>query len=226
MGQNATWLTDNDKYRGRENDIWTPCIFEFFRKNTSRLKLPISACKSNPFFDDLVYPIYEKRSHCPTIDIDGEVLNTSKIFLNAFLPTIDARFNLKLNDDCKANTIALIKPDIFLIRPKREGVFIIENKPSYDSTFTGNQGPGEAYIEFVRWLYRNGIHCEYLLIHTACCSGETYEIIEKIQNELLSHFGILVLEHIFKEMHKNKFTYSPITENEKWIEYTDTKPDY
>ncbi|MGD0826637.1 MAG: hypothetical protein ABSA09_00930 [Desulfobaccales bacterium] len=168
MGQNGTYLTDNDKYRGRENDIWTPCIYEFFRKNTNRLKLPISACKSNPSFGDLVYPIYEKRSHSAIINIDGEVLNTSKIFLNEFLPIIDARFNLELDDDRKkANTIALIKPDIFLIRPKMEGVFLRENKPSYDSTFDGNQGPGEAYIKFAKWLNDSGVPCDYLLIHSS-----------------------------------------------------------
>ena len=221
MGQNATYLTD--KYLGREDNLWTPCIIKFFLKYSHNLILPVSACKNTSAINGR---FFDKRECSETIKIDGKIINTERRLLSGLLPEIDNIFESKLNNDLWRNTLAGISPDIFIIRPNREGVYIIENKPYYKPAFTGNQGPREAYIEFVKWLYRNDIHCEYLLIHTACCSGETYEIIEKIQDELLSHFGILLLEHIFLEMHNKKFTYSPISENEKWIDYTDTKPDY
>ncbi|MFZ0052952.1 MAG: hypothetical protein WAK96_14340 [Desulfobaccales bacterium] len=219
MGQNATYLTD--KYPGREDNLWTPCIFEFFV--THRPKLPVSVCKNNRSIKD---PYFEKRKYSETIKIEGEVLKTNDKYLINFLPEIDNIFKSNLNSYPRRNTLAGISPDIFIIRPNREGVYIIENKPYYKPAFTGNQGPGQAYIEFVRWLYRNDIHCEYLLIHTACCAGETYEKIKQIQDELPSHFGVLLLEHIFMEMHNTNFPYLPISDKEKWIDYTDTKPDY
>jgi hypothetical protein len=118
---------------------------------------------------------YERRKHSTTIKIDGEVLQES--WRDQFLPRIEAMFRSNLLDDPeKRNTIALINPDIIVIQPQR--VHVIENKPYYESKFDGNQGPGGAYIAFVKWLNNNKIPCEYLLIHSS--SWKEYEQVKKI----------------------------------------------
>ena len=218
MNQNATYLTE--KYPGQEDSLWTPCIFDFFSKHTPGLKLPISSCIKEPSNRR----VYERRKHSGTLNFDGEVFKTNDKDLSEFLPRIDAVFGSNLNNDPvrEVNDIAGISPDIFLFQPKKEGVYIIENKPFYESILDGNQGPGGAYIKFVKWLHNNNVPCEYLIIHSS--SWKEYQKVKQIQAELWPHFGLLLLEQIFLEMAKKEFTYPAISEN--WMNYTYTKPDY
>jgi hypothetical protein len=220
LNQNATYLTDREEYKG-EDYLWTQCIFEFFRKHTPGLKLPISSCINEPSNGR----VYERRNDSGTLNFEGEVFKTNDRILSEFLPRIDAVFGSNLNNDPvrERDNIAGISPDIFLFQPKKEGLYIIENKPFYGrSVLDPNQGPGGAYIKFVKWLNKNVVPCEYLIIHSS--SWKEYKKVKQIQEELGSYFGILLLEHIFLEMARREFTYPPISEN--WINYTNTKPDY
>jgi hypothetical protein len=126
--------------------------------------------------------------------------------------------------DAGIGDIARIQPDILFIHPDPRCVYVIENKPYDNSKFTGNQGPDEAYIHFVAWLNERGIPCEYLLIQSTGWTWPAYQRVKAVQKNLRGRFGVLLLEHIFCQMHLCGFSHPRITE--RWIDYADTGHDY
>jgi hypothetical protein len=217
--QNATWLTD--QYPGREDELWTRCIYEFFCRYNPQL--PISSCIESPAPKG---PWYQSRKLSPRLKIDGDILKHS--VTDEFLTKISANYGLNLTDDPdtypEGNDIAGIDPDIILIKSQKKGVSLIENKPYYSSTFDGNQGPGGAYIQFVLWLNKRKIPCEYILIHSIGWSDSQYQKEIQIQEDLQSSFGIIFLEDIFEQMNRYKFSYRAV--KECWSDYTDKGADY
>lgn len=217
--RNATYLTE--KYPGRESDLWTPCIYDFFCQY--RPELPVSICIESPSPNG---PWYESMKQTPFLKIDGEILKEPGP--EVFLPKIGVMYGVDLvNDPARYTTrgdIAGIFPDILLIRPNRQGVYIIENKPYYESSFNGNQGPGGAYIDFIKWQNARGIPFDYLIIQSISSKNEHYSKVKQIQDELPGHFGILLFEDIFRQMANSNFTYEFIREN--WADFTEKGSDY
>jgi hypothetical protein len=219
----ATILTD--MYPGKENEIWTPCIYEFFCQNKPQLQLPISSCIESPAPQG---PWYQSRKPSSYLKIDGDIIEHP--VTDEFLTKIGKNHELNLIEDpdryLKGNDIAGITPDIILIKPEKKGVFIIENKPygSGPSSFYGNQGPGGAYIEFVLWLNRKKIPCEYIVICPIGWTPREYQKEIEIQNQMQRFFGIIFLEDIFEQMSKYKFSYPVI--KEQWKDYTEKGADY
>jgi hypothetical protein len=215
--QNATYLTE--RYPGRERELWTPCFYDFFRRYEP--DLPVSACIE---FPSPAGPWYESRRRIPFLGIKGDIIRER--WPDEFLPTAEARFGLNLmNDPARfpaRGDIAGICPDIVVIRPEKQGLYVIEVKPYYESSFDGNQGPGGAYIDFVIWLNKRDVPCEYLVVQSI--SLQAYPIVKQIQDALRDHFGVLLLEDIFAEMGKCAFSYPPITE--RWSDFTDKGTDF
>jgi hypothetical protein len=105
MGQNATYLTD--KYPGREDNLWTPCIIKFFLKYSHNLILPVSACKNTSAINGR---FFDKRPFSETVKIDGKIINPERGLLSGLLPEIDNIFKSNLNSDPRRNTLAGISP--------------------------------------------------------------------------------------------------------------------
>jgi hypothetical protein len=160
------------------------------------------------------------------LKIDGDILIHPST--DVFLPKIGARVGFNLTDDPARyparGDIAGIDPDIVLIQPETKGVYIIENKPYYGSSFDGNQGPGGAYIDFVLWLNMRKVPCEYLVVHSVGWSHSQYQKEKQIQKDMQSLFGVLLLEDIFLQMSKYKFSYSDIIEC--WSDFADKGTDF
>jgi hypothetical protein len=214
---NATYLTE--KYPGQESELWTPCIDLFFRVHTPLL--PVSVCIDAPSAKG---PWFESRKQSPYLKVVGDVLREPGP--DDFLPRVGARYGLDLmNHPGRITTkgdIAGICPDIILIKPDKQGVSIIENKPYYESTFDGNQGPGGAYIDCVDWLNAAGIPCEYLLIHSI--SWKQYPTVKQVQDIVRDRFRVVLLEDIFVAMAQNQFKYGPI--REPWSQFAEKGSDY
>ncbi|MBP7526720.1 MAG: hypothetical protein KA801_02265 [Syntrophorhabdaceae bacterium] len=144
-----------------------------------------------------------------------------------FLPPIGAMYGLDLTSHPGRVTtkgdIAGIKPDIILIKPNRQGVSMMENKPYYESTFDGNPGPGGAYTDCVAWFNTLGIPCEYLLIHSISFSWKQYTLVKEVQDILGDRFGTILLEDIFVAMAEAQFKYGPVTE---WNPFVEKGSDY
>jgi hypothetical protein len=134
--QNATYLTE--RYPGKETEFWTPCIYDFFCQY--KPELAVSACIVAPSTGG---PWYEAREQSRSLKIEGDILKEPGP--EEFLLKIGTTFRLNLLDDPKRfpakGDIAGITPDILVIRPHMQGVYVIENKPYYESRFDGNQGP-------------------------------------------------------------------------------------
>jgi len=217
MGRNATYLTE--MFSGNETDLWTPCIYDFFCRHNPELR--VSACIDSPSQNG---PWYEARKRDPFLKVEGTILKEPSP--DEFLRQVGATFGLGLMSDPRRFTtsgnIAGISPDIVIIRPGRQGVCIIENKPYYRSSFTGNQGPGGAYTEFVLWLNGRGIPCQYLIIHST--SWEKYPQVKQLHQELPGRFGSLLLEEIFLQMARHRFSYPLVMKN--WDEFAEKGSDY
>lgn len=215
--QDATYLTD-EKYPGKESELWTPCIYDFFYRY--RPKLLVSTCilpapKSAPF--------YTSRKQAPSLKIEGDMYIEPSS--NQFLYKIAEMFDRKLMFDESRNTeigdITGINPDIVVVLPMRQGVLIIENKPYYGSTFDGNQGHNGAYVRFVKWLNSKDIHCEYLVIMPISWKNG-YSKVAQLCEDLT--FGVLLLEQIFDAMATHNFRYETVKEN--WRDFSDKYGDY
>ena len=218
---NATYLTD--KYLGQEDTLWTPCIYEFFLKK--KPLLPVSACIENSTANG---PRYTARMRSRYLHVDGDLLQTN-CGPTQFLPAISARFGINLMSDPgryrivngQAYDIAGLVFDMVLIKPGQQGIVIMENKPYDGSRPTFNQGVGGAYIDFVRWLDRLNIPCEYIII----CSTSWNVDLKPIQDELtLNCFGLVFIEDIFSVMADYQFKCPSI--HESWSLFTDKAPDY
>ena len=217
--QNATFLTQ--KYPGE--DFWTSCIHDFLCR--CKPDLPVSACIRTPSASG---PWYESRQQSPILRIDdSEILKEPGP--NKFLSKIGSVFGMNLMDDPGRCTtkgcITGIAPDIVLIRPGKQGVCIIENKPYYESGFGGNQAPPDgAYIDFVLWLNgEKGVPTEYMVMHS-CSWKKDYPKVKQLQDVLQGHFGSLLLEDIFLQMARHKFVYPPIAEC--WEDFADKRGDF
>jgi hypothetical protein len=217
--QDATYLTDI-KHPGKEAELWTPCIYDFFYRY--RPKLPVSTCILP---EQNRAPYYTSRKQAPFLKIEGDMYIEPGP--NQFLYKIAEMFDRKLMFDQSKNTeigdITGIDPDIVVILPRQQGVLVIENKPyGNGSTFDGNQGCGGAYVHFVNWLNSKGIHCEYLIIMPIAWNeyGKVVELCEDLGNI----FGVLLLEDIFAAMSRDRFKYETVTEN--WRDFSDKDEDY
>ena len=221
--KNATFLTQN--YPRNEKGLWTPCIYDFFCR--CKPDLPVAAYIRSPSGR---VPVYESRQHSPILRVDdGEVLREPGLY--QCLAKIDAMFGMGLTVDPgrypPRGDIAGIAPDIVVLHRDKPGMCIIENKPYYESHFAPHQGPGGAYIDFVSWLNGKEVPTEYMVIHSS--SWSEYLKVKKLQDELQkdrpqSYFGSLLLEDIFLQMARHKFTYSPVAE--RWEDFTDKSPDF
>lgn len=217
----ATCLTDI-KYPGKEEELWTPCIYDFFCRCKPTLR--VSTC-IHPAPNKA--PYYTSRQLRPSLKIEGDMLNIHPK-PHQFLNKISEMFDPNLMNDSSWMTetgdITGIYPDIVVILPKRQGVLVIENKPYGDgSTFDGNQGLGGAYVEFVRWLNCKGIHCEYLITMPISWNNGyrgVFQLCEALENS----FGVLLLEDIFAAMSRHHFRYEGITEN--WRDFSYKGVDY
>ncbi|MGC9975999.1 MAG: hypothetical protein ABSC57_04685 [Syntrophales bacterium] len=217
--QDATCLTDKRKYSGKESELWTPCIYDFFCRCTPIL--PVSTC-TRPAPKNSA-PWYTSRN---SLKIEGDMYIEPGP--NQFMYKIAETFDRKLINDPSRFTqkgdITGIYPDIVVILPNRQGVLVIENKPYGDgSTFDGNQGPGGAYVDFVKWLIRKGIHCEYLVIMPISWNAGYGDVVQ-LRKDLENDFGVLLLEDIFAAMSKHNFKYERVSEN--WRDFSDKGGDY
>ncbi len=214
---NATYLTE--KYPRQESVLWTPCLHDFFINCVPFL--PVSICIDAPSPKG---PWYKSREQSPILRVSGDLLKEPGP--NEFLRVIGCRFDLDLiNHPGRFTTkgdIAGIYPDLVLIKPNKHGISIMENKPYYESTFDGNQGPGGAYIDCVDWLNTVGIHCEYILIHSI--SWKQYPRVKEIQDVLKGRFGVILLEDIFNAMDQHKFRHELISE--PWTQFGEKGSDY
>ncbi len=214
---NATYLTD--RYPGQESELWTPCIDTFFRVHSPLL--PVSACIHAPSANG---PWFQSRKQSPSLHLVGDVLKEPGP--DEFLPRIGAMFGLDLTNHpgrvTNMGDVAGIYPDIVLVKPSKQGVSIIENKPYYGSSFDGNQGAGGAYVACVNWLNSVGLPCEYLLIHSISWKG--YAMVKDVQDILKDRLGVILLEDIFAAMAEAQFEYKRI--KEAWSSFTDKGSDY
>lgn len=220
MGENATFLTE--KYPGQEKQLWIPCIYNFFQK--IKPKLSVSKCIESPSQGG---PWYESRQKSPFLHIEGDIL--MEPIRDDFLEKISTRFGIDLIGLSSGRITATgditgIGPDIIIIKPNKQGIYIIEIKPYSWSSFTGNQEYSGAYLKFINWLNYKNIPCEYFVVKSIGCTPSLYENVLKIQKNITNHFGILLLEDIFSVMDKTNFEYPDI--NEKWGEYSDKGFDY
>ena len=215
--KDATCLTE--KYPGQESELWTPCIYDFFC--AYKPSLFVTACINDPLPTG---PWFKPREQSDFLKIDGDVLKEAS--QDVFLPKIGEMFGIDMMNDpgryVEGNDIAGIVPDITVILPDRQGVYIIENKPYFESTFDGNQGLGGAYIDFVKWLNKKTIHCQYLIVQPI--SWKAYSKVKQVQDEIPIYFGILLLEDIFLNMTKHGFSYDRI--NERWCDFSNKGSDY
>jgi len=215
--RNATYLTE--KYPGQESELWTSCIDSYFRIHAPLL--PTSVCIEAPLAQG---PWFERRKESPYLKVVGEVLREPGP--NDFLPPVGERFGLDLLNHADRVTmkgdIAGIYPDFVLIKPNRQGVSIVENKPYYESTFDGNQGAGGAYIDCVNWLNTVGVPCEYLIIHSV--SWKQYPMVKKVQGILEDSFGVLLLEDVFGAMAQDGFKFDAV--KEPWLSFAEKGSDY
>jgi hypothetical protein len=217
--QNATYLTE--KYPGKEEGLWTPCLIKFFEEHPT---LPISVPISNLNSDG---HCYELRKVAPFLEINGTVLmdRGNDIFLSEIEKTF---FKVLRNDegrylDNPKRDIAGINPDIMVIVPNK-GVYLFENKP-YDSiSWTGNQGPDGAYVQFVNWLNNKGIHAEYIIIHSIGVGDKNDSVIMNIKKILGENYGSILLEDVFAKMDEIGFKY-PLP-FEDWKDFTDKGSDF
>jgi hypothetical protein len=124
---NATYLTE--KYPGVEKELWTPCIYTFLI--IYKPVLPVSVCIEHA---SATGPWFEARKQSPDLRTIGKLLKEPPP--EGYLPPISSMFNLDLERhpgryNAEGNDIAGIAPDMVLIKPNREGVTILENKPYY-----------------------------------------------------------------------------------------------
>jgi len=218
--QDATYLTD-EKYPGKESELWTPCIYDFLYRY--KPKLLVSTCIHQVAPNSAPYT---SRKQAPFLKIEGDMYiePSPNQILYKIADTFDR--NLMFDKSPRSSNngdITGIDPDIVVILPKQQGVLIIENKPYGDkSNFGGNQGPDGAYVNFVKWLIGKGIHCEYLVIMPIAWKEENKvrQLCEKLKN----NFGVLLLEHIFTTMSTHNFRYEIVKEN--WRDFSDTVGHY
>ena len=215
--QNATWLTQ--KFPRSEREFWTPCIYKYLIQ--CKPQLPVSVCLG-PCGD------YKcgRRKTFPSISLEGDVCKEPK--LDVLLGKIEGAFEVNLRDDPKrfsaGNDIAGFSPDILVIRPNKQGVYLMENKPYYESELDGNQIPGGAYAEFTRWINGRVPRCEYLVIRSISMRKSPHKKLFRLQEDLKNLFGIVLLEDVFLQMHKDDFRFPGMTES--WNDYTDKSPDF
>lgn len=209
--QNASYLTE--KYSGKEEVLWTPCLFDFFEKYHPTL--PVSVPILSP---DQNAHCYQSRAVAPLLEINGIIL-LDKGF-DVFLSVIEETFSVELKkdegrylDNFKRD-IAGINPDIMFIAPQK-GVYLLENKPYDHISWTGNQGPNGDYVEFVKWLNNKGIHAEYIIAHSIGIGDKHDSVIMDIREILGDHYGSILLEDVFEKMGEVGFEYPGISEDWK-----------
>jgi len=213
--RDATYLTD--KYPSAERELWTPCIHRFFVEHSPQL--PISYCIDQPAGTG---PWYESRKSSPFVQATGTVLIEPGP--NQFFEAIKNAIRRDLSNEAgritSAGDIAGICPDIMLLN--ENGIFLIENKPYYDSKFDGNQGADGAYASFVEWMNTKDVHCEYLVL--CPISWPEYPKLKQLQHKLRECFGVILLEDLFGLMASAKYTFHGIQEN--WSGYSGKGKDY
>lgn len=215
--QDATYLTD-EKYPGKESELWTPCIYDFFYRYKPMLS--VSTCIHIDVPNSALYTS-RKQSRFLKIEGDMYIEPSPNQILYKIADTFDRNLMFDKSSRSSQNgDITGIDPDIVIILPRHQGVLLIENKPYGDSSkFGGNQGPDGAYVKFVKWLNGKGISCQYLVIMPiAWPKGENKvrQLCENLQN----NFGVLLLEHIFTTMSTHNFRYEIVKEN--WRDFSDT----
>ncbi len=217
----ATGLTDKDKYLGQETELWTPCIYDFFCRCTP--KLPVSTCIL-PVPEGA--PWYTSRRQTPILKIEGDTYIEPAP--SQFLYKISEVFYRSLMFDRSRFTergdISGINPDIVVILPQQQGVLVIENKPYYVSPFDGNQVPGGAYVDFVKWLNSKGVRCQYLVIMPISGRDKEYGEVVQLCKDLRDSFAVLLLEDIFAAMSNHHFKYETVKEN--WLDFSDKGNGY
>ena len=217
--RDASYLTE--KYSGQERELWTPCLHTYFKQH--KPTLPVRECvpgESSKFRD---------RRSAPKIAMTGEILLDPGY---SFLEKIDKAFNVSLVNDPKRYVwrsrngkrkkcdIAGFQPDIFLIDAKTKRVVIFENKPYEYSTLTGPQE--QDYVDFVLWLQRKKIECEYLFVSPHEWTRRKFPALVKMQKTIPGSLGFIWYEDIFSKMAADGFDYAEL--GKPWSDYTLLNP--
>ena len=224
---NATYLTE--KYAGEEETLWTPC-FRAFLGGVHPLRLPVSKCTGNPPGEA---PYYELRKKDPSLLIT----RADKVFTprgaGELLAEIKSRFDMfKVQDSRRypeGKDIAGIQPDLVIVQAaisqeNSPRIYLIENKPYYESGLTGNQMAGGDYARFLKWLNECDVPCQLLILQSI--SWRRYNEVVSLQDTLSPHFGVLLIEDLFEAMQRCHFQYSPITDTEQWGNYVHKGQDF
>jgi hypothetical protein len=116
-----------------------------------------------------------------------------------------------------------IAPDIVLHDSRIGELILIEVKPYFGSSMTGNQGIDGAYVQCMELLEARGLSCRYIFIASISHNENLYKNFKALQGKLRDKFGIIFLEDIFAKMAESKFEYGGIT---NWVDYSEKGSDF
>ncbi len=202
--QNSTYLTE--QFPGLEDALWTPLIVDFLSKH--KVDVPVSS-----YIPGSSSPWYGLRSKNPYINFNGSIIDHPGQGLS-LLNIIETHLGVPLADDVgrwkKGCDIAGIQIDILHLDPREKSIYVIENKPYYNSKLDGNQESGESYVEFVKWINSMGISCQYLFIHSIGCCNTLFTKCAEVQANLGHLFGVILLEDLFQLMSDCGYTHPKV----------------
>lgn len=230
--QNATYLTDKHE---DEDGVWSPCLVSFF-----------ASCKG------AIIPLHRRvktdsapwyRQEPSQFSIDGKWL--SKTYGDKLIEAI-ARFSERAADyeqsfeilnDLRwaekagmSRDMAGIRPDFVFLPAKGHVCYLVENKPFYHSSLTGNQIADGDYINLANAINAQkeklGIELKVVFIHPASWKKDS-ELI-KMNKMAGENVFSLLYESIFKVMGEHNFSYKlnrngPVFSD--WERYSDLSKD-